>query len=282
MRTSRKQATAEHSHENLNSVNTLVDKFFAWLRRQQFLSRQELSSAQQDHDMVIRHIRAGLNEFSVRHFLIALILLLSATPFVVELQWGKTIDAILLSVVLMTAVPAVGGRRCSLLIAILLVVPALSLTWLHHLQPHLVPRSAAIVPAIAFAIFVVLQLLTFIMRAERVDSEVLCAAVATYLMLGLVWAMAYELVWVVAPDSFIVNPSADGNRTINGFEALYFSFGTLAPISDNDIVPRSNLARLLVMIEAIVGMLFMGMLIARLVGIYSSEEAAERAERENE
>jgi cytosine/uracil/thiamine/allantoin permease len=231
--------------------------------------------------MVIKHLRAGLNEFSVRHFLIALVLLLSATPFVVELEWGKTLEAVLLSVVLLTAVPAVGGRRRSLMLASLLVVPALVLTWLHHAQPDFVSRDVAIVPAVAFAIFVVLQLLTFIMRAERVNSEVLCAAVATYLMLGLVWAMAYELVWVVAPDSFIINPTPDGERTINGFEALYFSFGTLAPISDNDIVPRSNLARLLVMIEAIVGMLFMGMLIARLVGIYSGEEAAERAEHED-
>jgi hypothetical protein len=232
--------------------------------------------------MVIKHLRAGLNEFSVRHFLVALILLLSVTPFVVELSWGKTLEAILLSLVLLTAVPAVGGRRRSLVSAILLVAPALLLTWLHHVQPHLVPRSVAIVPAIAFAIFVILHLLVFIMRAERVDSEVLCAAVATYLMLGLVWAMAYELVWVVAPDSFLVNPTAEGERSINGFEALYFSFGTLAPITDNDIVPRSNLARLLVMIEAIVGMLFMGMLIARLVGIYSGEEVAERAERDDE
>jgi hypothetical protein len=231
--------------------------------------------------MVIKHLRAGLNEFSVRHFLIALVMLLSATPFVVELAWGKTIEAILLSVVLLTAVPAVGGRRRSLMLAILLVIPALLLTWLHHVQPDIISRSVAIVPAIAFAFFVVLQLLTFIMRAERVNSEVLCAAVATYLMLGLVWAMTYELVWVVAPESFIINPKPDGERTINGFEALYFSFGTLAPISDNDIVPRSNLARLLVMIEAIVGMLFMGMLIARLVGIYSGEEVAERAERED-
>lgn len=230
--------------------------------------------------MIARKLKSKARDFSVRHFLIALVLLLSATPFVEELEWGKSVQAILLSAVLLTAVPAVGGRRRSMTVALLLVVPALLGTWLHHVWPSSVPRSIAIVPAMCFAAFVVLHLLAFIMRAERVNSEVLCAAVATYLMLGLVWAMAYELVWVVAPESFLVNPGDKGERSISGFEALYFSFGTLAPITDNDIVPRSNLARLLVMIEAIVGMLFMGMLIARLVGIYSSEEAAERAERE--
>jgi hypothetical protein len=229
--------------------------------------------------MALRHLRVGLSEFSVRHFLIALVLLLLVTPFVVELAWGKFIEAVLLSTVLLTAVPAVGGRRRSLITAVLLVTPALICTWLHHVQPGLMPRSIAILPAIAFAIYVVGHLLGFIMRAERVNSVVLCAAVAMYLMLGILWAMAYELVWVVSPESFIVNESAVGTRQINGFEALYFSFGTLAPINDNDIVPVSNMARMLVMIEAIVGMLFMGMLIARLVGIYTSEEAAQKAGR---
>ena len=56
-------------------------------------------------------------------------------------------------------------------------------------QPNLMPRSIAILPAILFAIYVVGHLLAFIMRAERVNSEVLCAAVSTYLMLGILWAM---------------------------------------------------------------------------------------------
>ncbi len=214
--------------------------------------------------------------YSVAHFLFALILLLMVTPFIVELSYGKVIEAILLTGVLLTAVPAVGARRRSFALAIILVVPALVGTWLHRGQPETVTRTMALIPAIAFAIFVIYHLFAFIMRSARVNSEVLCAAVATYLMLGIVWALAYELVWELSPESFVVTPLDDGSdRTISEFEALYFSFGTLAPINDDDIVPKSNLARMLVMTEAIAGMLFMGMLIARLVGIYSSEEAAE-------
>ncbi len=223
--------------------------------------------------------------FSVANFLIALVLLILLTPFVVELSYGKAIEALLLTGVLLTAVPAVGARRRSFGMAIALVIPALVGTWLHRGQPETVTRTMALVPAIAFAIFVIYHLFAFIMRSPRVNSEVLCAAVATYLMLGIVWSMAYELVWELSPESFIVTPlEKGGDRAISEFEALYFSFGTLAPINDNDITPKSNLARVLVMTEAIAGMLFMGMLIARLVGIYSSEEAAEErlAEAKND
>ena len=180
-----------------------------------------------------------------------------------------------MTAVLLTAVPAVGARRRYLVTAIALVIPAVLGTWLNHAQPEILPRGTGLIAAIVFAMFVIFHLFAFILKAERVNSEVLCAAVATYLMLGVMWAMAYELVWRVSPESFTITNTVNGKRSIDGFEALYFSFGTLAPITDNDIVPISNVARLLVMIEAIVGMLFMGMLIARLVGIYTTEEATQ-------
>jgi hypothetical protein len=215
-----------------------------------------------------------MRRYSIAHFLAALVALLVATPFVEELRIGSLVQALLMTVVLLSAVAAVGEGKRTLLTATLLVAPALIGTWANHVAPDTMPRSG-IAAAIAFALFIIYQLLRFILRAQRVNSEVLCASIAAYLMLGIAWAMAYELVWRVAPEAFRVADSPTGRRTIGGFEALYFSFGTLAPINDNDIVPVGNFARLLVMFEAIVGMLYMGMLIARLVGIYSSEEAAE-------
>lgn len=219
----------------------------------------------------------GIGRLSVAHFLAALVALLVVTPFVEELAAGNLIEAVLMTAVLMTAVLAVGGRRRSLIAAVVLVTPALAGTWLHKMAPDLVPRSAGLASAIVFALLVIFHLMALILKSERVDSEVLCAAISTYLMLGLVWAMAYELLWRLAPESFAVTASADGKRTIDGFEALYFSFAALAPINDTDIVPVSNVARLLVMVEATVGMLYMGVLIARLVGIYSNEEASQES-----
>jgi hypothetical protein len=220
---------------------------------------------------------SGLRRYSIAHFLVALVSMLLVTPFVEQLPDGNLIEALLLTVVLLSAVPAVGGRRRSLAVGALLVAPALAGTWIHHLHPANSPAYFGLAASIVFAAFVIYHLLAFILRAAHVNSEVLCAAIAAYLMFGVTWAMAYELVWRLWPESFIVTDVGDVARQISGFEALYFSFGTLAPINDSDIVAVSNLARLLVMVEATVGILYMGMLIARLVGIYSNEEAADIA-----
>jgi hypothetical protein len=222
---------------------------------------------------------AWMRRYSIGHFLAALTALLIVTPFVEALaRTGGVLEAVLMSVVLLSAIPAVGGGRRTYLTAVALVIPALAGTWLTHIAPNQFPAQG-LAAAIVFAVFIIYHLFRFILRAHRVTSEVLCAAIAAYLMLGIVWAMAYEFVWRVKPSAFQLSEAVAGKRGVSGFEALYFSFGTLAPINDTDIVPVGNFARLLVMVEAIVGMLFMGMLIARLVGIYSSEEATEHREQ---
>ena len=51
----------------------------------------------------------------------------------------------------------------------------------------LVSISVLLVATVAFFAFIVGQLLIFILHAPRVDTNVLCAGLAGYLMLGLLW-----------------------------------------------------------------------------------------------
>jgi len=121
--------------------------------------------------------------------------------------------------------------------------------------------------------FVVLQLLLFIIRPPRVDSEGLCAGITIYLMLGLFWSLAYSLIDWLAPDSFVFNAVPTSGRSMQGFQALYFSFITLSTIGYGDIVPVSKLARMLAIVEAVTGMFYVTLLIARLVSLYSANQA---------
>jgi uncharacterized membrane protein len=57
---------------------------------------------------------------------------------------------------------------------------------------------------------------------------------------------------------------------MTGFDSLYFSFVTLSTIGYGDITPASRVARMLSITEATTGMFYMTVLIARLVGVYTS------------
>jgi hypothetical protein len=122
-----------------------------------------------------------------------------------------------------------------------------------------------------------LQFLFFILRAPRVNSEVLCAGVAGYLLLGIIWMFAYILVARLNPTdathlgAFSYNIGPPATHFLNSFDAFYFSFITLSTVGYGDITPVSHIARTLAMTEAMTGTIYMAVLISRLVALYTSQ-----------
>ena len=126
--------------------------------------------------------------------LIALALFIFFAPFVEEIKGGDLIVSILLSLVLISAVLAVASRRSTLIIALLLAIPALVGRWINYFRPELVPPAVFLTAGIGLIAFVVANLLRFVLRAPSVNADVLCASISAYLMLGLLWTLAYWLV----------------------------------------------------------------------------------------
>jgi hypothetical protein len=220
-------------------------------------------------------VRPGIFRFSVRRFLAALVLLLFATPFVEDMKNGHLVEVTLATLVLCMGVLAVGGRTRTLIVAILLVLPAVVGNLLHILWPTIWPLEAVLAARLVFLAFVVGHLLVFILRAPRVDSEVLCAGISIYLLLGAIWAIAYTLVANLKPDAFAFSVPPASSHVMAGFNAAYFSYITLTTVGYGDIAPVSNIARMLAITESMSGTLFVGVLIARLVSLYSTPSPVE-------
>jgi len=209
------------------------------------------------------------HRFSAVQLLIALGLFFSFAPFVEEIKGGDLIIAILLSLVLLSAVVAVAARKRIFFIAIVLVTPAIVGRWINYLWPHMVPPALFLSAGLILIAFVVANLLRFVLLAPSVNAEVLCASISAYLLLGLMWTMAYWLVDQLTPGgAFYFNANA-GTQSINGFTGFYFSFITLSTVGYGDIVPVSRIARWLAAMEAMTGLLYVAVLIARLVSLYS-------------
>jgi Ion channel len=204
--------------------------------------------------------------------LIALALLFFFFPFVEEVKEGDVIVSILLSLVLLSAVLAVADRKGVFVIALALAIPAIAGRWINHFRPDLVPPQVFLTAGLVLIAFVVANLLRFVLRAPSVNMEVLCASISAYLMLGLLWTVAYWLVDQLTPGAFAFNTN-EGKQSIRGFNAFYFSFVTLSTVGYGDITPVSKVARMLAAMEAMTGLLYVAVLIARLVALYSSPKS---------
>lgn len=214
----------------------------------------------------------GVLRYSAAHFLGALVLLLIASPFLESFEYAKPAELLLFTLVMSSAVLAVGARRRTLFWAVALVTPALLARWVNHLMPDTAPPEIFLIAALLFLAFVAVHLFNYILRAPRVNPEVLCAGIAAYIMLALVWSEAYALVDRLQPGAFAFSQGADAGRPMRGFAALYFSFVTLSTVGYGDITPVSNVARMLAMLEAATGVFYVAILVARLVSLYSAAE----------
>jgi voltage-gated potassium channel len=215
--------------------------------------------------------RNGIKRFSAVQFLIAIVMLFISFPFLDDLRFGEIIESILMTVVMVSGVMVVAGRRRVLWIALIIVVPVLVAKWLSHYRKDILPPEIFPAGSVMFVAFVVVQLLRFVFRAPRVNFEVLCAGISTYLLLGLLWTFAYLLVGQCDPTAFAFSTGTATSPTMTRFTAYYFSFVTLSTVGYGDVIPVSKAARELAVLEAITGTLFIAVLISRLVALHITQ-----------
>ena len=123
--------------------------------------------------------------------------------------------------------------------------------------------ALACAPAVAVAV-------RHSLRPGRVDSERVFAALDAYLIAGIIFGLGYAGVERTWPGSF--SQSVPGELTLP--RAIYFSFVTLVTLGYGDIVPASDALRGVVVLEALGGHLYVVVLVARLVSLYTLSHGA--------
>lgn len=214
----------------------------------------------------------GVGKFSVTQFLIALAMLIFATPFIDQPPYGEVIEAIVMTMVLLSGALAVGGRRRMLALAMSLGGMAIITKWVQHFQPEIVPVFLVPTISLVFMGLLIYELMRFVLRAPTIDREVVSAAISSYICMGLLWAFAYILVSKVTPGSFASfgQPVA----SLDPYDAFYFSFTTLITIGFGDITPLARVPKMLAILEGMTGMFFVVTLISSLVAMYGSTRPA--------
>jgi hypothetical protein len=125
--------------------------------------------------------------------------------------------------------------------------------------------------ALAHALWIGLALLAavgtvrFALRGRGVSAEHLYAALSAYLLAGVFFGVLYDLAGRVSPAR---SPPGRGDRS-DARQRVYFSFVTLATLGYGDIVPASDAARGVAVVEAVAGQLYVAVMIARLVSLYA-------------
>ena len=201
--------------------------------------------------------------------LTALLWLLIGNIFALPLDrfvpWGRLAARALLSLIIISGVVATARSRRFIAVTATFVLMFLFMGWEGVQRPN--TRYLGVfndLASLLFLGFFTLLILRQVLRAGPITSRRVQGAIAVYLLMGLLWALAYESLELLQPGSFSIK-TQHGGTTLS--ELGYFSFTTLTTLGLGDIVPLSSLARSLTILEGLAGQLFPVILIARLVGM---------------
>ena len=113
----------------------------------------------------------------------------------------------------------------------------------------------------------IIELFKEILRTKIIDAHIISGAVSIYILIGVFWYLLYMFLLMIDPDSFTFNLQHTNKLSI---DMLYFSFTTLTTLGYGDITPTSYTAKMWAMTEAMVGVMFLALMISRLVSHFNS------------
>ena len=118
-----------------------------------------------------------------------------------------------------------------------------------------------------FIIQVLSMILNHILLEQEVTSDIVMGGACAFILIGFLWGYAYYIL-------DIIEPSLKGNELLNKepSDYIYFSFVTLTSTGYGDILPISEKARGLAILEAIIGQLYLAIMISRLVSLHISSQ----------
>ena len=177
-----------------------------------------------------------------------------------------------MSVMLLSALYTLNQSRSYFAVGLLLMLPALVGRWV--LQFYNTPglEGFAALSASAFILLTVTALVRELFSIRRVTLDSISAAICAYLLLGVGWGFIFAVIEMEHPGSFTAvlfiphtGPGSPIIRSLHNF--IYYSFVCLTTTGYGDIAPKSDVARVMSVMESIVGQMYLAILIARLVSL---------------
>ncbi len=203
--------------------------------------------------------------------LIALSVLLVGYPYLQDNEFGAFLGGLISLVLLISSVYVVRTRRGIFTGALVLALAAASTSAVALARGG---RGNPLVEG-AFSLFyayMTIAIFLEVIKTRRISADTILGIVCVYLLIGVTFGTLYDLIESLQPGSFHLNASTGGGERIGWRTLIFFSFMTLTTVGYGDIIPATSQAQSLAIIEGVIGVLYVAVLIARIVGIYSQTD----------
>jgi len=115
----------------------------------------------------------------------------------------------------------------------------------------------------------IVELFKEIFKTKIIDSHIISSAISIYVLVGIFWYLLFMFLLMIDPDSFHIR---NFNPEMVSIDMIYFSFTTLTTLGYGDITPLSYTAKMWSITEAMMGVMFLAIMISRVVSLFGSKK----------
>jgi voltage-gated potassium channel len=205
--------------------------------------------------------------------LVWLVFFIAVIPAIEDFFGLRVLSAIVFSLISLSAIYTVTGNKNIFIISGILFLPVIICIWWNFISPNIYSQSAYCLINITFLTYITYHIFISTFKAKIINRNVIHGAIVVYLLIGFIWSFIYSLIECLLPGSF----THMGEHLIFGHRPLvYFSFVTLTTLGFGDITPKVPLAQSLVILEAILGQIYLVIQVSWLVGLYVAHTREQR------
>ncbi len=197
----------------------------------------------------------------------SLLLLIVMSPILENMANGRQIMDVLFCVVIVTAILSLAVR---LSVRVFGVVVALAILIVRLTGVFFIGNAWFLLGYILSLVLILIAFFTLmnsIVRSRFINLDVVMDGISSYLLIGVAWALIFLIIHTAIPDAFDFG-EPDGFELWSRY--VYLSFMTLTTLGYGDVTSTNSIVQIWSVLEAIIGVLFQAILIARLVSLYGS------------
>jgi len=222
-----------------------------------------------------KQLRIPFTQIRIGRFLFLLIstvLMLVLRPFLDNFIRIHYLMDIFFTAIFLSAVYAVSQKRSVFIFTLLVALLTVALLWFYDFTGLSSFGVAGNILGTLFLAFTAIMILSYLFTVDEITGDMIMGAICVYFLFGLIWSFVFATLEMTQPGSFQLIGEVTDKAAFT-----YYSYVTLTTLGYGDITPISTPARSLAILEAMMGQIYLAVLVARLVGLHISQSTMKKS-----
>jgi len=177
---------------------------------------------------------------------------------------------IFLTAIVISMAYTISHKKRYVITGVLFAIVMLASLWLQYFFQNKGIAVISMIAGILFVSLVIASILGVMLKNEIISREIIYQAILLYLLAALLWAFLYTFLELVDPASFNIDLDQPQSYLL---VFQYYSFVTITTLGYGDITPVTEVAKAFSVLEAVVGQLYLVVVVAWLVGMHVSSKS---------